>query len=406
MPKFVYEAVREPGSPLKGEIEADDVQSAATALLSRGYHVIRMEDVEGAAAKVLVPRLGGWSGLKRSEHVRITRDLASLIKAGLPLSHALASLGGRLANVGWKSVLSGLRARLEDGQSFSEGLASYPLVYDSMYINLVRAGEESGTLVETLERLARVGEQQEEIRSKVKMAMVYPAVMLIVGAVAVFVMLSFVVPMFTQVFEETNQALPLPTQILVGISDFLQTWWWAVLLGLPVLVSVIAQYLRIPSGKRLQDGLIVRLPVIGPLVGQTEEAAFSRTLGTLLGSGLPIVNSLNITSQTLRNTVFSDAVLAMAISVRDGESLSDSLERQPLFTDMMASIVSVGERSGDLSGSLHQIADEYERQIDRAVKVAMTLLEPAMIVLLGGVVGFIVLAMLLPIFSLGDTIQM
>ncbi|MBN2311167.1 MAG: type II secretion system F family protein [Candidatus Hydrogenedentes bacterium] len=405
MATFAYEAIREPGQPVKGEIEAEDVHSAAAALLQRGYHVLTIEDADAASAHRRRPRLGLLGGLKHRELVRLTRDTANLLKAGLPLSQALVTLAGRSTNPGWRSVLGGIRARLEDGQTFSQSLSAYPEVYDAMYVNLVRAGEESGKLVEVLMRLAEVGEKREDIRARVKMAMVYPAVMLTLGAVTVFVMLSFVVPMFVGVFRETGQVLPLPTRILIGVSGFFKAWWWAILLGLPAPIYGLMQYAKSERGKHVLGAMILRLALLGELVRKTEVAGFSQTLGTLLGSGLPIVNALSITASTLKNPGYGDAVRAMGLAVRDGGLLSEALAKQALFPEMVSSIVSVGEQSGDLPGSLEQLAEENERDVDRHVKVVMTLLEPLMIIMLGLIVAFIVLAVLLPIFNIGDTIQ-
>jgi len=406
MATFAYEALREPGEPVKGEIEAADEHSAAAALLDRGYHVLTIADANALAARRLKPRLGLWGGLKRRDLVRFTRELASLLKAGLPLSRALSTLRSRADQPGWRGVLGGIGARLEDGRTFSEALAAYPDIYDSMYVNLVHAGEESGTLVGVLTRLAELGEKRDEIYARVKMAMVYPAVMLAVGVVTVSVMVTLVVPMFIDVFKETDQTLPLPTRMLVWLSDFAVSWWWAVLLGIAALSFGLVHYARSERGQRFMGALSLRVPLLGRLARKTAIAAFSRTLGTLLGTGIPIVNALAITASTLRNGSYGDSVRAMANTVRDGDLLSHAIEGSPLFPEAIANVVAVGEHSGDLPDTLQQLADEGERDIDREVKVVMTLLEPIMIVLLGTIVGFIVLAMLLPIFNLGDAIEL
>lgn len=406
MATFAYEAIREPGQPVRGEVEADNANSAAATLLNRGYHVLTIEDANTASARRSRPKLGLLGGLKSRELVQITRDTANLLKAGLPLSHALMTLAKRAGKPAWRGVLGGIRARLEDGQTFSQSLAAYPEIYDPMYVNLVRAGEESGKLVEVLLRLADVGEKRDDIRSRVKMALVYPAVMLSLGAVTVFVMLTFVVPMFVDVFRESGQTLPVPTRILIEVSGFFKTWWLAILISLPIPAYAFSRYAKSERGKHAIASFLLQIPILGSLLRKTEVAAFSQTLGTLLGSGLPIVNALAITASTLKNPSYGDAVRAMGLTVRDGGLLSEALAKQSLFPEMVASIVAVGEQSGDLPESLHQLAGENERDVDREVKIAMTLLEPIMIILLGSVVGFIVLAMLLPIFSIGETIQM
>jgi len=406
MATFVYEAMREPGEVIKGELDAEDANAAASSLVARGYHVIRVNDANALAGRRVRLRLGIWGGLKRRDLVRFTRDTASLLRAGLPLSQALVTLRNRAAaKSAWRAVLGGLRARLEDGQTFSQALAAYPSIFDAMYVNLVRAGEESGKLIEVLTRLSDLGEKRDEIQARVKMALVYPAVMLVVGFVTVFVMVSFVVPMFMDVFQETGQTLPLITRMLVAISHFMAQWWPAVLGGVCGAVFVAGRYIKTRAGRRQADALLLNSPLIGRVMRQYEIGAFARTLGTLLGSGIPVVSALNITASTLRNTRYSEAVRQMAVEVREGGLVSASVAACPLFPESVANVLGVGEQTGDLAGACHQLADENERDIDREVKVMMTLMEPLMIVLMGLVVGFIVIAMLLPIFSLGDAIQ-
>jgi type II secretory pathway component PulF len=401
---FSYEALREPGESVRGEIEAEDAFAASAMLLRRGCHVLRIEDTAASTGKR--PKLGGWGGLKHRDLVRFTRDMASLLKAGLPLSTALNTLRERDAHPVWKGIIGGLRARLEDGQTFSQSLAAFPDLFTPVYTNLVHAGEEGGNLVEVLNRLAALGEQREELRSRARMAMVYPAVLLSLGVIVVFVMMAFVVPEFTSVFDETGQALPLPTILLIAISSFLGRFWWLVI---PVAVGLGAMALKwaqSPAGERMLGNLILRMPLAGPLLQRIQLGFFARTLGTLLECGVPIVAALRITADTLGNNRYREAVAGLAAIVRDGEVLSRAIEGNPLFTSSLPSILAVGEHGGTLPETLGHAADEFDRDADRQVKVVMTLIEPLMIVLLGGVIGFIVLAMLLPIFNLGDSVQL
>jgi len=219
-------------------------------------------------------------------------------------------------------------------------------------------------------------------------------------------MVSFVVPMFMDVFEETGQTLPLVTRMLVGVSRFMAKWWPAVIGGACLGVFLAGRYVKTRAGRRLVDGLVLRAPLVGRVLRQYEIGAFARTLGTLLGSGIPVVSALNITASTLRNTRYSEAVRAMVAEVREGGLVSACVGACALFPESVSNVLAVGEQTGDIAGAFHQLADENERDIDREVKVMMTLMEPLMIVLMGLVVGFIVIAMLLPIFSLGDAIQM
>ena len=406
MPIYQYKVIREPGQVTEGEFESSDSRSASATLLQRGYHILEIHDIEKRGRAGPRYRVGGLQGLRRRDLVRTTRDMASLLRAGLTLARALEKLHVRATNTRWKTLADGMRAKIVDGQTLSQALAAYPDVFDSMFVNLVRSGEESGRLADVLERLAELRENQEEIRSHVKMALVYPSIMLALGLATVFVLVTFIVPTFVEVFKDTGQSLPLPTSVLVSISGFLSSWWWLVLPCVGLGGFGLYRYLHTPHGLRLRGLLSLKLPLLGGLVQRGEVASFSRTLGTLLANGIPIVRALEIASRTLGNPVYGEAVAAMAAPVREGESLSKVLETSPLFPDMVASVVAVGEESGSVHISLDQVAAEYEREVQREVRVVMTLLEPAMIVFIGGIVGFIVMAMLLPIFELGESIRL
>ncbi|HIJ73641.1 MAG TPA: type II secretion system F family protein, partial [Candidatus Hydrogenedentes bacterium] len=376
MTTFSYEAIRQPGETVTGEIEADDHYSAAATLTARGYHVLHVEDADAQAASRMKIRLGFLRGLKHRDLVRFTRDLATLLRAGFPLSHALDRVRVRTGSSGWRAVAGGIRSRLENGQTFSNAITGYPGVFDPMYVSLVRSGEESGKLANVLNRIADLGEKREELQSRVKMALVYPALMLLMGFVTVFILVSFVVPMFTEVFRDTGQTLPFPTRALVNLSSFLSTWWWLVLPLIGAAAFAAIRFLGSPNGRALRDRMLLSLPVVNNLIRQNEIAAFSRTLGTLLDSGVTVVAALEIAAATLRNSSFREAVKPMSAAVRGGQSLSRTIEASDLFPDLVANVVSVGEESGDLRASFLQLAEENERELDRAVKVALTLLEP------------------------------
>lgn len=406
MKTFVYKAVREPGETVNGEIEAEELASAATALLNKGYHVLDIEDAaEVGGASRLRFHFGFLSGFRRRDLVRFTRDLAALLRAGLPLVQSLAKLRARETRPGWRNLTAGIQAALEDGQTFSQSLGLYSGIFDAMYVNLVRAGEEGGTLSETLTHLADLGEQRDEIRAKVKLALVYPIVMLAIGAVTVAVLLTVVVPMFTEVFKETGQTLPLPTQVLVGLSGFLKAWWWIVLPAVAVATGLALRFSNTPAGKRIRATLALSLPEIRKVAAMAEITSFARTLGTLLHNGVPMVRALEVTTHTLQNHHFQKEAATLRAAVHDGEALSKALADASRFPDNVASIVAVGEDSGTLPDALLQIADDYDRDLERELKILTTLIEPAMIVLVGAVVGFIVMAIVLPIFELGNVVQ-
>lgn len=400
VPTFLYEALREPGDPIRGEVQAEDAHAAAAALVGRGYHVLQILDTDSGGKRGLD---GRWMWGRRKGLLRFTRSLAMLLRAGLPLVLALDKLRLETPDKTWRSIISSIKARIEDGSTFSEALAP-PRVFNPMYVNLARAGEESGKLVEYLQRLADLGERRAELRNRIVMAMVYPSVMLGLGTITVLILVTFVVPMFVGVFKEAGQELPMPTQVLVGLSSFLSHWWPAVFGTSAAIVFAVTQYARTAQGKSLLDGALLKIPLLQRLVRKGQIAAFTRTLATLLDSGIGAVPALDATAATLENEHFRHAVKKMGEDVRGGASLSASSEKSALFPSLVTSAMSLGEQSGDLAGVLTEVAEENERELDREVKVVMTLMEPLMIVLIGSVVGFIVMAMILPIFQLGDTL--
>jgi type II secretory pathway component PulF len=398
MPTFAYEAMRMPGETVRGEIEADTAPAASLALISKGYHVLTVEEIGGGHAF-------SFRRIRRAEVTRFTRDLSVLLKSGLPLSSALRTQRANHQKEEWVLLLTNLRARLEDGASFSEALGAFPRAFDAVYVNLVRAGEESGKLPETLDRLARLYEQRDEIRSRVVLAMVYPCVLMGLGAITVAIMMTFVVPMFTGVFKETGESLPWPTQALVAISGALGKSWWVVFIALCLLGLIMSRVYKLAGVQQAIGRLMINLPLIQRVTRTIQVGSFARTAGSLLESGVPIVSALRISESTLSNPIYRTAVHEIAERVHGGDVLSNAMTNNPLFQPALISIISVGEHSGTLAESLQGYADQLDRELDREVRVVMTLLEPAMIVLLGLVVGFIVISMLLPIFSLGDTLE-
>lgn len=405
MKTFVYEAIREPGQKVTGEVDAEELSAAATALVARGYHVLHLEDADASSGSDPSLRFGLFTGFKRRDLVRFSRDLSSLLRAGLPLVQSLGKLRARESRKGWRGVFAGIQAALEDGATFSQSLSQLPQLFDAMYINLIRAGEEGGTLADTLQRLADVSEHRDELRSKVSLALVYPLIMLGVGTATVAILLTLVVPMFTQVFQEMNQTLPLPTRMLVNASSVMKAWWWLILPVAALVAMGVLRFAKTPTGARIRDALVLRLPRLGKAVSMAEIGAFARTLGMLLSNGVAVVRALEVTAATLRNHYFRVEVERVQQLVRDGEALSRSLSETERFPDSLSSILAVGEESGTLADTLIQVADDCDRDLERELKILATLLEPAMIIVVGAVVGFIVAAIVLPIFDLGDLAQ-
>ncbi len=406
MKSFVYEALRGPAETVQGQIDAEGEDAAVAMLRRRGLHVHQIEESTGGRLRGL--ELGpGWLGkIPRRELIRFTRDLASLLRAGLPLAQSLMKLQSGEFHPGIESVCIGIRVSLEDGRRLSDALEDYPGVFDPMYINLVRAGEEGGELPAVLTRLSDLGERRDETRSKLKMAMVYPSAMLALGAITIIILLTFVVPMFTEVFRSTGQVLPLPTRALVFLGEFLRVWWWAVSIGAFFTAYGLQVWSKSVAGRKQIGRVLLSVPVLRRSALASETASFTRTLGTLLENGITVVRSLEVAERTMALAPFQSEVATLRDRVRDGDPLSSGLASSALFPPRIAGIIQVGEESGTLPDALQQIADDTEKALDRELKVLMTLLEPTMIVLVGSIVGFIVMAVLLPIFELGNAIQL
>lgn len=390
---------------MQGTIDAEEAAVAATLLIERGFHVLRIEDADGAIGAGLSFRYGLLTGFRRRDQVRFSRGVATLLRAGLPLTQSFGRLKSRESRPGWRTVIGGVQASLEAGQTFSQALAQYPGLFDDMYVNLVRAGEEGGTVTEVLQRLADVGEHRDALRSKVNLAFVYPLVMLGMGIATVAVLLAVVVPMFAEVFEEMGQNLPWPTLVLVGASRFTRDWWWVLVPAIAFAGFALSRFLRRPAGVRFRSAVMLRTPRLGKMVAVAEVSGFARTLGMLLDNGVPMVRALEITAATLTSHVYSRDTLKMRDAVREGTPLSRYLDELPRFPPALSSVVSVGEASGTLHEALLQVADEYDRDLEREIEILTTLVEPVLIIAVGGVVGFIVAATILPIFQLGDIAQ-
>ena len=273
-----------------------------------------------------------------------------------------------------------------------------------MYSNLVRAGETGGMLEEVLWRICAFGEQEEELRGKAVSAMVYPAFLTAIGSIAIFILVSFVFPKFVTIFEEFNAELPLPTRMVMGFCDFMGAWWWAVLIVFAVLGTALVRHARTDTGRRRLDGFLLRVPVIRTVIVKYEMAKFARTLGTLMDNGVPILTSIKITADTMGNRLIRDEVSQIHIGITEGESLSECLRRRQYFTPMVVSMFAVGEESGRVGAVAKRVADAYDIEVDRAVKAMAALFEPLLIVVMGVIVGFLVIAMLLPMLTLSSTI--
>jgi type II secretory pathway component PulF len=329
-----------------------------------------------------------------------TRQVSDLLRSGLPLSRCLDVLVAQTTNEKFREVIRQLRSDVSGGMSFAEGLAQHRKVFNRLYTNMVHAGEISGSLGDVMRRLAEFYESELETRGKIISAMAYPAIMIFVGIGVVLVLLTFVIPRFTVMFEDMGQNLPMITEFLVSLSDFLVNYWWVMILALVGLVFAYTKYVATPEGRLHVDTLKLKAPLLGDFLRKREIAKFARTLGTLLANGVPILTALEIVEAVMSNRVLEERIEGIRDNIREGERVSEHLGQGGVFPPMVVNMIAVGEETGSLEETLDRIALTYEGETDRAMRTLTTLIEPLLILVMGAVVGFIVIAMILPIFML------
>ncbi|HEV8355769.1 MAG TPA: type II secretion system F family protein [Gemmatimonadales bacterium] len=359
--------------------------------------------VREAPTQLRIPLPGG--GIKTRDVVIFTRQFATMINAGLPLVQSLTILAQQTENKSLKDVTKAVVYDVEAGNTLADALGKHPKAFTDLYVNMVAAGEAGGILDTILLRLATFLEKNDALVRKVKGAMVYPAVIISVAFIAIAVLLIFVIPTFQGMFASVNMELPLPTRIVIGASNILTRFWYFILGGLVLLVVAFRYYYATPAGRRTIDGVALRAPVIGDLLRKSAVSRFTRTLGTLISSGVSILDGLEITAKTAGNRVIHDAVMQSRQSIAGGETIAGPLQVSGVFPPMVISMIAVGEQTGGLDEMLSKIADFYDSEVDVAVSALLSLMEPIMIVVLGVIVGGMVVAMYLPIFDMVNAVQ-
>lgn len=408
MPRFTFTAIDAQGRESAGALDAATAELAASALRAKGLYPTGI-DVVGAAAGTIVAlpvtrndalaRITFGSGVNDRECAVFTRQMGVLLRAGMPLLRGLEVLGRKERNPALAEVIISLADVVRGGGTFSDALARHPKVFDRLYVNMIRAGEAGGVLATVLERLANFQEKSLQLRGKVRAAMFYPLVVLAVAVGVLAALLVFVVPRFQQLFADLLKGAPLPplTQFVLGASKAVQSNLPLLAAGAVALWLAFRVFKATPAGRRLVDGLLLRLPLVGDLVTKTVIARFSRTFGTLLASGVPILQALLITRDTCGNARVADAIDTVHDHVKQGAPVARPLEATHVFPPMVTSMIEVGEHTGQLPQMLDQIADIYDAEVDAAVAGLSSLIEPLLIVFLAVVVGLIVVALFLPI---------
>ncbi|HEY8258331.1 MAG TPA: type II secretion system F family protein [Gemmatimonadales bacterium] len=401
MPMFEYTARNAAtGQIQKGQLDVPNKDEVGAYLRKNRLMLVNVRE----APKQIKLNLGAQR-VKTRDIVIFTRQFATMINAGLPLVQSLNILAAQTENKTLQSVTRAVVYDVESGNTLADAFSKHPKAFTQLYVNMVAAGEAGGILDTILVRLATFLEKNDALVRKVKGAMVYPGVIITVAFVAIAVLLIFVIPTFQNMFASANLELPLPTRIVIGMSNFLIHYWWAMLGVIAGIVFAIRQYYKTPAGKKQLDGLLLKAPVLGDVIRKSAVSRFTRTLGTLVSSGVSILEGLEITAKTAGNQVVHDAVMESRQSIAGGETIAAPLEKSKVFPPMVISMIAVGEQTGGLDEMLSKIADFYDEEVDVAVSALLSLMEPAMIVVLGVIVGGMVVAMYLPIFDMMNAVQ-
>jgi type IV pilus assembly protein PilC len=400
MPVWEYTARNAQNQMLKGTLDAPNKEEATRQLRQKKLILVSIRE----QPKQLKLSFGGGK-IPTRDVVIFTRQFSTMINAGLPLVQSLTVLADQTENKALSDVTRLVVYDVESGHTLADAFGKHPKAFSELYVNMVAAGEAGGILDTILGRLAVFLEKNDALVRKVKGAMVYPGVIMSVAGIAISVLLIFVIPVFQKMFASVNLELPLPTRIVVGLSEFLKGYWWAVLAIAGGIVYGIKQYYATETGRKNLDKFMLSLPVLGDVIRKSAVSRFTRTLGTLISSGVSILDGLEITAKTSGNRVIHDAVMASRSSIAGGETISAPLAKSNVFPPMVTSMIAIGEQTGGLDEMLSKIADFYDEEVDVAVGALLSLMEPVMIVVLGVVVGGMVVAMYLPIFDMINTVQ-
>lgn len=405
MATFAYVGKTRLGALKKGEVVARTREEAIEQLRKINIGVTNLQ--EKALAEGLVGKLKGGAGVKDKDLVVFTRQFSTMINAGLPLVQCLDILSTQSENKALGKAVAEIKVDVEGGSTFADALKKHPKIFDDLYVNMVHAGEVGGLLDTILLRLAKHIEKAMKLKSAIKSAMVYPSAIIGVAIIVVSILMVWVIPIFAKMFMEMSGGkvgLPGPTQFVINVSEFMQSYILYIIAALAGLIYGIKRYYGTAKGRVVIDRLLLKMPVVGELVRKASVAKFTRTLGTLITSGVPIMDGLMITAKTSGNKIVESAILEARQSISGGKTLADPLSRSDVFPKMVTHMISVGESTGALDAMLGKIADFYDDEVDQAVASLTALLEPAMMVFLGTVIGFIVIAMYLPIFKMASVV--
>jgi general secretion pathway protein F len=412
MPTYEYRGMTSSGRNVRGVREADGLEGLRAALRREGIVPTELKETRGGAGGPARPqtgvagreiRFGAFRERAKPADISLaTRQLATLIRAGIPLVESLTAIVEQTQKEQLKRALATVRDQVNEGTALADGLRAHPKLFADYYVNMVHAGEQSGTLEAVLDRLADFTEAQGRMRSKVTAALAYPIIMAVLGAIIVGILMVVVVPQVTTIFRDFGKDLPWYTEALVSVSHFIGRWWWAAIAGLVGVVLLFRQWKRSASGRKVWDRFVLRVPIAGDIAMKVAIARFARTLSTLLHSGVPILRAMEITRNVMGNAELEGIVDSARLSVQEGESIAVPLKRSGRFDPIVTHMIAVGERSGQLEQMLLSVAGSYELQVETRLAALTSLLEPIMIVVMGGAAAGIAASIMLPLLQLSD----
>lgn len=406
MPKYLYIAIDAKGKSIQGQVEMTDRSAVLAALTKQGLRPISVR--EGATKATLSLNFFGANKVKINDLVMFTRQLSAMVSAGVPLLRALTSLESHSESPALKRILGGVIKDVESGAPLADALEKYPNAFNDIYVNMTRAGEAAGILDDILKRLAIQQEKSASLRKKIKGAMTYPLVLVAITILAFFGLMLFVIPQIGNIIKDMggpDAELPLITQIMLGISAAIISYWYIILPIVGAAIYMLIRYIKTPIGKRIFHTLILKMPGVNALIQKVAVARFTRTFSALMGAGVAVLEALSVTSRSVGNVLYEEAIVQAADAVKNGKQLSEAIENNPLFPAIVAQMLAVGEETGQTDTVLIKVAEFYDEEVDVAIDSISSIIEPVMIVFMGGMVGLIAASVMMPIAGLSQSIQ-
>lgn len=404
MPMYQYKAVASSGKSTRGIIDAASPSDARARLRKEGIFLTEIAESKADDASSLPGNVQITGRVSLQDVTIMTRQLSTLVSSGIPLVESLTALLDQVENLKLKRTLSDVREKVNEGSSLAEAMRSHPRVFSNLFVNMVRAGEASGALGLVLNRLADYTENQSRLRGKIVSTLAYPAIMLIIGLIAMVGIFTFVIPKVMVLYEDMGHALPLPTRVLIGTTNFFTSYWYVVLLATIAFLFLFRGYLRTPGGRKRFDRFLLHMPIFGPVFRMVAIARFANTFSTLLASGVPILVALDIVKNVLNNAVLSEVIEKVRTNISEGDSIAEPLRRSGEFPPLVTHMIAIGEKTGEVEAMLHKVSETYNNQVDARVSTMTSLIEPLLIVFMAGIIGSIVISVMLPLLDMPTSI--